>query len=117
MAAIDWDDVEALAPDVSGVAVAGQTAILAYVNDDETFKDVDWRGEDSSMLHLGRCYMAAHLGTLYTQGSAGPVTSRKVGGISESFSAVSTGSSLSSTGYGQMFSLLARSASGGPVLL
>jgi hypothetical protein len=117
MAAIDWDDVVALAPSVSGVAVAGQTAILAYVNDDSTFKDVDWRGEDSDMLHLGRCYLAAHFGTLVTQGSAGPVTSRKVGGVSESFAAMSSAGGLASTGYGQMFQWLARSASGGPVLL
>jgi hypothetical protein len=112
MAAITWDDVIALAPEVADLSVTGQGFLLDYVN---TYLNVSlWGGEDSSRLRLGRIYFAAHLAAITVEGggsAAGPVISEKVGEISRTFAnaSMSTATGLGSTGYGRMFQLLMRS--------
>lgn len=115
MAAIVWNDVTALAPELTGVSVNAQTMILAYVNDAATFKVADWRGESSTFLKLGRCYLAAHFGAVSLQGAGGAVSSESAGGLSRSYAI--TPEKLNTTAYGQTFSNLARQASGGGVVL
>lgn len=105
--AITWDDVIGFAPELTDVAPVAQTAILAYVN---KFSVAAWGDEET--LFLGRVYMAAHLGTRQVQASGGSgsstsqVTKETVGGVSREFKVTDTDSSdssLSTTGYGQLW--------------
>ena len=55
---IDWDDVVAVAPELSGVPSTAQTAILGLV--DEQLASVVW----GTRLEAGQTFLAAHLGTI-----------------------------------------------------
>lgn len=110
MAAITWQDVLAIAPEIgTRVPVPGQVAILTVVN---CLLDVpNWGGEDAPLLALARAHYAAHLGTMtLRQGNPGVPTSAAVGGMSRGYSLVNMGSfsTLQLTSYGLMFLQLAK---------
>lgn len=107
MASIVWNDVLALAPELSTVTAGAQTDILAHVN---TALAVDvWGGEAGASTRLGRIYLAAHFGTISLQGgtgAAGPVVSESAGELSRSYAwSVQQGGtdSLESTAYGKLY--------------
>lgn len=119
MAAITWSDVTTIAaPELSGLAVAAQTAILVWVN--AAFDVTVFDGEDGAKTKLARVYLAAHIGTLILPTSAGgsgggvsgPVSSESAGGLSRSYAVAvassggTTAENLSRTGYGQLLLLL-----------
>jgi len=111
MADIDWDDVLAVASDLTtagGVPVAAQTMILAYVNE-----SVYEAGFDAGAYVLARCYLAAHLASL-TRTKGVEVISQSAGGIARSFA---SGAGLQTSGWGRAFVALARaSACRGPLV-
>lgn len=75
--AITWSDVTAIAPELSTVPVATQTAILAIV---QRQVDDDAWGE---FADDGRRYLAAHLASI--RGNEGLVTSESLGAMSRSY--------------------------------
>jgi len=109
MAAINWTDVLAIAPELTRVPQAGQVAILDVVN---CLLDVDnWGGDDCPKLALARAYYAAHLGAMtLRQGNPGIVSSSAVGGMSRGYTLPNLGtfSVLQLTSYGLMFLQLAK---------
>lgn len=111
MAAIAWEDVQSIAPELAGDVVApiAQEAILAVAN---TLLDVPtWGGEDSPKLRAGRIYYAAHLATLgRRKGRTGMVSSEGAGGLTRAYSNPLLGykSSLILTSYGVMYMGLAK---------
>jgi len=97
--AITWADVEAVAPELSAVALATQTAILAQVNSE--LSTSVW----GTKIEIGRAWLAAHLGTLAgIEEGGGAVQSETVGAVSRTY-AVSSGD-YSSTAYGNEFQRL-----------
>ncbi len=111
MAAIDWTDVEALAPELSVVSTDGQDFILAYVN--EALDLSIFGGEESPKLRLARIYLAAHFGKLSSSGGsmvAGPVISETVGDISRSYANLfsSGAGNFTGTAYGDLYMELVR---------
>lgn len=116
MAAIAWTDVVSMFPDDSALAelpVSAQNAILAYVNTQlsRTF----FGGEESPKLRLARIYWAAHSAISGGEGgsvTAGPVTMRSEGGVTEQYASggASTSGVNGSTSYGQLFDQLMRSS-------
>ena len=116
MAAIVWKDVTALAPGLCDLDHAGQTAILAYVN--QAFNVDVLGGESSPTLRLCRIYLAAHHALLTGSAvsasggaSAGPVTAEAAGGLSRSYGSTAAAladSALSGTVYGQLLVQLLR---------
>lgn len=115
MAAITWDDVVSIAAKLSTLPAGRQATILAYVN---TRIPVDvWGGEDAVQLYEGRINLAAHLGTLAAQGSAGgagvagPVKRVTEGDVTVEFSDFGLqagGSSLLRTTFGAEYRRLLR---------
>jgi uncharacterized protein DUF4054 len=112
---IAWEDVIAIASELADLNEDAQDMILAYVND--WVQPIPFGGEASSKLRLARAYLAAHYGSLTSQGgstSAGPVISETVGDISRTYaSGVSTALSsgdalLDSTVYGKNYRALLR---------
>jgi len=92
---IDWADVVAVAPELSGVPSTAQTAILGLV--DEQLASVVW----GTRLEAGQTFLAAHLGTIrgapnYTKEQVGDHTRDVMG-------------DLNSTGYGREYKRLVRS--------
>lgn len=112
---IVWADVTAIAPELSTVAAAGQTAILGQVNDEE-IKDATW--PSVAKANRARRYLAAHLATLTlsARGGVGPIQSESVGNVSRSYAvSVSEGSNnLDGTAYGKEYRRLVRLSFGGP---
>lgn len=111
MSAILWTDVEGIAPELSAVPVAGQTMILAHVNDVVT--EVQWGGDAASpTLKMARVYYAAHMGVttfLGSDGPSGPLTAEKAGGLSSSYAAPAISDSLlDSSPYGKILRTLIR---------
>lgn len=94
---ITWTDVVAMAPELSTVPLASQTAVLAAV---ALQMDVDlW----DAKLNLGAVYLAAHLATIRGRnGVGGPVVAESAGSVSRAYSAsVAAGAAqLGSTSYG-----------------
>jgi hypothetical protein len=101
---ITWDDVIAIASELSTVAEDTQDAILAYANDalvESMFKP--------SALKMARVYLAAHMATVNPAfgGSAiGPIVSESEGGISRSYAFVAGSSSFVGSTYGGMLQWL-----------
>lgn len=117
MAAIVWNDVLAVAPELSSVANAWQTRILARVNGHGIDPDV-FDGEAGSDTAMARCLLAAHMAVFAGLGNAaGPITAETEGGISRSYASSSDTSSYSETAYGRQFSLLCKMNAGGVWLL
>jgi hypothetical protein len=113
---ITWADVVAYpAPELSTLATASQTAILAIV---DRQIDVDAWGE---FADDGRRLLAAHLGTLTRSGAggaAGPVTSETLGAMSRSYASMTTDAGLlGTTKYGAEYLRLMRIAVGVAVLV
>jgi hypothetical protein len=112
MASIAWTDVVDHAPELSTVDTDAQTNILAYVNTAMTVDE--WGGESSPKLKLARIYLAAHYGTVTSQGgagAAGPVTSETAGSLSREYASYSPAGSdplLDTTPYGKAWRSLAR---------
>lgn len=105
---IVWADVTALAPELSSLSTAAQTAILAYVNvafDESMFKADDSSGVSSS-LKTARVYLAAHLGTmtrLQGMAVAGPLIEESDGRLMRKFAVVTAANtSFSGTSYGDL---------------
>lgn len=121
MADIVWTDVTAFAPQLTTVDAGAQTDILAHVN---ALLDVDqFDGESGPTTRLARIYLAAHVAASVQQGasgSAGPVTSEKVGDLARSygFSGFLSFSALEGTAYGRLYKmLLSTSNARGPRVL
>lgn len=113
MAAITWSHVTELEPGLSEAPTTLQTTILAYVH--EVVGVAYLGGEDSARLKMARALLAAHLAKLAEQlaggQTAGPVTSRSMGGISKGWaSAQMSDDGLQRTGHGSAYLLLIRSA-------
>lgn len=98
---ITWANVQAIAPELTDtvVPVASQTVYLAIV--DRQIDDDEW----DDLADDGRRYLAAHLGTLYSGGSAGgAVTSETLGPMSRSYGLpADVSGSLSTTKYGVFY--------------
>lgn len=117
MAAIQWTDVVAFAPQLSTVGVAEQNDILAHVN---TAHKIDvFGGEDAQRLRMARIFLAAHIATLNSYGGtvlAGPVISETAGDISRSYALANAyitdgeKNAWSATSYGQMYAMLIRTS-------
>jgi hypothetical protein len=106
--AITWSDVEALAPELSTVPVARQNLILAMVE-----KQVDgdvW----TEFTDDGKRFLAAHLGTMTSSGSAaaGPITSESLGPMMRSYGWSGEYGALASTRYGLEYKRLMKIALG-----
>lgn len=103
MAAIIWTDVTAIAPELSTYGATGQTIMLAYVNASVATNMFD--GEGGPRTKLARVLLAAHLATATSRGDggAGPVASESAGGLSVSYSNLSTQRLLGSTSYGILY--------------
>lgn len=98
--AITWSNVTDIAPELSTVGAAAQTAILAQAN---TELSVSVWG---TRIEIGRAWFAAHLATVSNRrGTGGQVTSETVGSVSRGYSA-GTSEGYSSSGYGQEFERL-----------
>lgn len=111
MASIVWADVVAFAPTLSTVDAGAQADVLGYVNIVLAVAQFD--GEDGPTTRLARIYLAAHMGSLgvaAASGSAGPVVSRSIGGISEDYAdtSSSSGSALGDTSFGELYLQLVR---------
>lgn len=118
--AIDWADVEGIAPELSDIPWSGRRCILAYVNN--ALDEDAWGGEES--VRLARIYLAAHYGTITRQGGngpSGPVVSESVGDLSRQYAAASpmgTDPLMDTTPYGKSFrGLLRRSLARLPIVL
>lgn len=73
---------------------------------------------------LARIYLAAHVAMttrLASSGAAGPVTSESAGGVRQSYGLIAqatTGTSLGTTRYGQMYmDILGMTLAGGPMVI
>jgi hypothetical protein len=100
---ITWTDVVAIAPELSSVAVAGQTLVLAAVG-----KQVG-AGQWGDLQKEGQLALAAHMGTLIKRaaGAVGPVVSQTVGPVSRTYAVIaSAASSLGSTSWGSEYQRL-----------
>lgn len=105
-----------VAPELSTLSVETQNDILADV--DNEVDAAMW----NEFADKGKKYLAAHLGTLATRGSAavsGPVTSESIGPMSRSYSteAASEAGLLSSTRYGVEYVRIRRIAVGPAALV
>jgi hypothetical protein len=123
MAAIITQDVLDYAPELSSVSSNAWTLmILPYVNG--LTADGIGGGEDGATLRMARVLLAAHYGAVSKRGrtgAAGPLTSKAVGQVRESFGLVAlaaTDASLGATGYGQQFiGVISMSLAAGPRLV
>lgn len=122
MAVIVKQDVLDFAPEVSSVNnQAWQYTILPYAN--RLNADGIGGGEDGPDLRLARILLAAHMATISKRGktgASGPLTSKAVGQVRESFGLVAlaaTDASLGATTYGQqLLGLIQWSLAAGPRL-
>jgi hypothetical protein len=123
MADLTWSNVTGIvAPELTSVALAAQTAILAYVNGTVDCDAIDADGEDGPTALLARAYLAAHIATTIGVGAsgAGAVTSESIGGLSRSYAvAAAVGDdALKTTGYGVAYlGMINRSPVRGPWIL
>lgn len=117
MASIVWNDVLAIASELSGVSATAQTVILGYVNGRHS---VDlFGGEDGFELKLLRMTLAAHIASSATaEGSnetagSGLVTAESIGKMSRSYTfasieAAASDAGLQTTGYGRQYRTMIR---------
>lgn len=108
---IVWADVLGIASTLSAVPSAAQTAILAYVND--TIAPGKLGVEGSSRLHLARCYLAAHLGTMTNRagaGASGPVTMEQEGPVMRQFAPGTAAIDFKETVYGRRYVEIVRTS-------
>ncbi len=121
MAAITWDDVESIAPEMSSVIDGAQALILDHVN---TVLAVHrFGGESAPALKLARIYLAAHtasgLGST-DEGATQEVQSESMGGLTRTYVTAGDGGSvgdLSSTSYGRQYIMIVNQVVGrGPLL-
>jgi hypothetical protein len=111
MADIVWNDVTAVAPELSTVSAGAQADLLSYVN---THVDpAKLGGVGSPKYRLARIYLAAHMATMSSQGGvgvAGPVISESAGGLSRSYALLNAQSGFSGSTYGDMYRHLIRTS-------
>ena len=97
---ITWDEVTAMASELSTLPVAAQTEVLATAN---ALPSDIW----GSTLKAGQLALARHLGTIGQRrsGMGGAITSATLGSASVSYASasVSSGDSLESTSWGQEY--------------
>ncbi len=117
---IVWDDVLAMAPQLSTTTAGAQTDILDYVNE----LDMSGLGETDQTTRMARILLAAHWGTIILRapgGMAGPVTSESAGALRRSYGLSATPSGeegFGTTMYGMQYvNLLRMSLAHGPMLL
>ena len=97
---LTWNDVTAMAPELSDVPVAAQTEILSNVDDLPT--DV-W----GPRLTQGQLALARHLGTMQKRkGQPGQLGAKHVGDIAATYVHGPNPSAYSSTSYGVEFERL-----------
>ena len=116
MADITWTHVTNFASELTGVDAAAQTDILSFVNTE--LDATECGGESSARYKMMRVYLAAHLATLTTGGSAasaaGPVISEKAGDLSVGYAQLASSGDwdvlLDSTSYGKMYRMLLRTS-------
>lgn len=99
--AITWSDVQAIAPELTNTAVPTGTQAVLLAMVDRQIDDDAW----SDLADDGRRYLAAHMGSLYANGSqaGGQVIAEAVGPMSRAYAVASHGAgdpSLASTKYG-----------------
>jgi hypothetical protein len=119
MADIVWNDVLAIASELSTVPAGAQTVILGYAN--EHYKSDYFGGETSFEFKLLRMLLAAHLASATTtEGSAGAstgglVTAESLGGIARQYTYAgldlsSSDAALQTTAYGRQVRSMVRSS-------
>lgn len=111
MADITWTHVTDHTPDLSTVAAAVQTDILAYVNAELKVSELD--GETGPKTKLARVYLASHFATagINAASADGPITAEKLGDESRSYGTFDMGgSALATTGFGMQYLMLVRSS-------
>lgn len=108
MAAINWNTVLGIAPELDSVNIDTQVMALAFVN--EAISDSVWGTKTTATL--ARAYMAAHIATLSLRGgngASGAVVSESAGGLSRTYAqSMATNSTWGSTPYGVQFAALLR---------
>lgn len=92
--AITWTDVTNIAPELSTIAAATQTAILATVA--AQVPSSQWGDAQND----GQAWLAAHIATLTKRRGDGPLASRGVGPLSQSYQSMLSFGMLGATGYG-----------------
>lgn len=107
MAAIVWADVYTGATELTTLAAADQTLILAYVN--ARFAP-EVGSEASTAVKTARVYLARHMGMAGLAGGAGgAVTSESEGGLSRSYAvAAADASAWGQTVWGQLLTSVLR---------
>lgn len=115
MPPITWDDVVAVAADLTSVPVAAQNFYLALA--EEKVNPAAFGGETSVVYKMARIYYAAHFAAMdLVNGDASsqpyPISSKSEGGVSISYSVGTGGSTTESmmgeTTYGRSFLALVR---------
>lgn len=98
-----WNDVVALAPELSTVPSGQQTVILAQVVDE--ISEDKWGG--SARAKIGGQYLAAHLASRIANGAGGSghLQSVTVGSVSKTYG-VGKGLALETTRYGTEYARL-----------
>lgn len=94
---------DALVYELSGATLLGGEVLITTITDSTCQMQGDCWGVKKSWGHL---YLAAHFATLAAGGAGGPVTSRSIDKISESFAPTpfaQTDAALSSTKWGIMY--------------
>lgn len=115
MAALVWDQVVAIAPELATLNATAQGLILGFVDDE--LDPGAFGGEDAPKYLMARIFLAAHLGRTSQLGGnavAGPVISESAGGLSRSyanlFSAGQSSGLWVGTTYADMFNALLMSS-------
>jgi hypothetical protein len=112
VAAITWDDVTAIAPELEDVELEAQTIILASAN-----TSLNACAFKPANLTLARILLAAHMATMTVmsggESATGAVLSETVGGISRTYSDASSVGAVggnSGSAYGDQLAYLIRTS-------
>lgn len=92
--ALTWAEVILVAPELAGLSVNTQNAILANVA--RQVNATAWGDKAND----GMVYLAAHLGTLTKRKGAGPVTMEKLGAMERGYGMIPGHDALALTAYG-----------------
>jgi hypothetical protein len=93
--ALTWDDVVAVAPELSATPEESQTALLGYAT--AQVEPTVW----GDLTNNGIVYLAAHLATLARLRGGGMVTSERVGALARTYQTSKAGDgALELTSYG-----------------
>lgn len=101
---ITWDDVVALAPELSAISAAGQTQVLAQVALQVSV--TKWGSLERA--NAAAVWLARHVASVSGKGGAGALTGVTVGKISQQFAQPLSLLALNTTRYGMEYMRLAR---------